>query len=143
MKEIRVKDQNKYDYAFLLFMQGVKQKDICERVKTTHVTLQKWKEQGEWETKKLANSVSTKTIAQKLLKRIDEEADQEELKADAISKLVSQLSKLDVGITINDIAEVFLGFGSWLEGQNDVSVEFVRKVTELQDRYITKQRNNG
>ena len=39
---IRVKDPQKYEYAYLLYMQKVPQKEIAERVGVSQQTLSKW-----------------------------------------------------------------------------------------------------
>ena len=39
---IRVKDPQKYEYAYLLYMQKVPQKEIAERVGVSQQTLVKW-----------------------------------------------------------------------------------------------------
>lgn len=43
-KGIRVKDPQKYEYAYLLYMQRVPQKEIAERVGVSQQTLVKWKD---------------------------------------------------------------------------------------------------
>ena len=56
--KIRVKDPQKYEYAYLLYMQRVPQKEIAERADVSQQTLSKWKEDGGWEMKRAARTIS-------------------------------------------------------------------------------------
>ena len=57
-KSIRVKDPDKYEYAYLLYMQKVPQKDIADRVGVSQQTVVKWKDDGGWELKRVSKTVS-------------------------------------------------------------------------------------
>ena len=90
---IRVKDPQKYEYAYLLYMQKVPQKEIAERVGVSQQTLVKWKEDGGWEYKRVAKTVSRDNIINKVLLRLNEMLDNaDEFNADEFSKAANQLS---------------------------------------------------
>ena len=89
---IRVKDPQKYEYAYLLYMQKVPQKEIAERVGVSQQTLVKWKEDGGWGLKRAARTVSRDQIINKTLMKINEMLDSEEgFNGDEFAKLASQL----------------------------------------------------
>lgn len=145
---IRVKDPQKYEYAYLLYMQKVPQKEIVERVGVSQQTLSKWKEDGGWELKRVAKTVSRDQIINKVLLRINEMLDsEEEFNADEFSKAANQLSKLKQGCTIDDIADILTRFGDWVIEQSasdkTITTEFVQQLTQLQDKYLLNRINNG
>lgn len=50
-KAVSVRDPEKYQYAYMLFLQGVPQREICERVSISSATLNAWKTKGGWDEK--------------------------------------------------------------------------------------------
>mgnify|MGYP001531913309 FL=1 len=143
-----MKDPQKYEYAYLLYMQKVPQKEIAERVGVSQQTLSKWKEDGGWELKRVAKTVSRDQIINKVLLRINEMLDsEEEFNADEFSKAANQLSKLKQGCTIDDIADILTRFGDWVIEQSasdkTITTEFVQQLTQLQDKYLLNRINNG
>ena len=101
---IRVKDPQKYEYAYLLYMQRVPQKEIADRVGVSQQTLSKWKDDGGWELKRVARTVSRDQIINKTLMKINELLDNEEdFNGDEFAKLSSQLEKIKGGYTMDDV----------------------------------------
>lgn len=145
---IRVKDPQKYEYAYLLYMKKVPQKDIAERVGVSQQTLVKWKDDGGWELKRVAKTVSRDQIVNKTLTRINDMLDSgEDFNADEFSKAVNQIKKLQAGCTMDDIADILTGFGDWIieQGATDkaITTDFVRLLTRYHDKYLLMRINNG
>ena len=145
---IRVKDPQKYEYAYLLYMQKVPQKEIAERVGVSQQTLSKWKETGGWELKRVARTVSRDQIINKVLMKLNEMLDSgEEVNADEFSKASNQLKKLQTGCTIDDIADILTRFGDWVIEKSatdqEITTEFVQLLTKKQDEYLLMRMNNG
>lgn len=145
---IRVKDPQKYEYAYLLYMQKIPQKEIAERVGVSQQTLVKWKDEGGWEYKRVAKTVSRDNIINKVLLRLNEMLDNaDEFNADEFSKAANQLSKLKQGCTVDDIADILTKFGDWVIEQSasdkTITTEFVQQLTRLQDKYLLNRINNG
>lgn len=145
---IRVKDPQKYEYAYLLYMQKIPQKEIAERVGVSQQTLVKWKDEGGWEYKRVAKTVSRDNIINKVLLRLNEMLDNaDEFNADEFSKAANQLSKLKQGCTVDDIADILTKFGDWVIEQSasdkTITTEFVQQLTKLQDKYLLNRINNG
>ena len=143
-----MKDPQKYEYAYLLYMQKVPQKEIAERVGVSQQTLVKWKDGGGWELKRVARSVSRDQIINKTLIKINEILDSEEgFNADEFSKAVNQLSKLKQGCTMDDVADILTRFGDWIIEQSAsdraITTEFVQLLTKYQDKYLLMRINNG
>lgn len=145
---IRVKDPQKYEYAYLLYMQRVPQKEIAERVGVSQQTLVKWKDDGGWEFKRVAKSVSRDQIINKTLMKINELLDKEDgFNGDEFAKLTSQLQKIKEGYTTNDVVDVLSKFGDYVIAQSatdkEITTGFVQLLTRYQDKYILNLINNG
>lgn len=145
---IRVKDPQKYEYAYLLYMQRVPQKDIADRVGVSQQTLSKWKDDGGWELKRVARTVSRDQIINKTLMKINELLDNEEdFNGDEFAKLSSQLEKIKGGYTMDDVADILTKFGDYIIEQSAsdkaITTEFVQLLTKYQDKYLLMRINNG
>lgn len=145
---IRVKDPQKYEYAYLLYMQRVPQKEIADRVGVSQQTLSKWKDDGGWELKRVARTVSRDQIINKTLMKINELLDNEEdFNGDEFAKLSSQLEKIKGGYTMDDVADILTKFGDYIIEQSasdrDITTEFVQLLTKYQDKYLLMRINNG
>ena len=145
---IRVKDPQKYEYAYLLYMQRVPQKEIAERVGVSQQTLTKWKDDGGWELKRVAKTVSRDQIVNKTLMRINELLDSEEgFNGDEFAKLSSQLETIKGGYTMDDVADILTKFGDWIIERSatdkEITTGFVQLLTKYQDKYLLTRINNG
>lgn len=145
---IRVKDPQKYEYAYLLYMQRVPQKEIADRVGVSQQTLSKWKDDGGWELKRVARTVSRDQIINKTLMKINELLDNEEdFNGDEFAKLSSQLEKIKGGYTMDDVADILTKFGDYIIEQSAsdkaITTEFVQLLTKYQDKYLLMRINNG
>ena len=73
--------------------------------------------------------------------------DQEDFNADAFAKAVNQLKTLKQGASVDDKIMAYMDFGDFLIEQmpNEVNIteEFVKTVTRMQDLYILKLLKNG
>lgn len=144
---IRKENAEKYDYAYDLYLTGLQQKTICERVGITPATFIAWREKGGWAEKRAALTVSVDSIIAKSLRKIDEMLDKENFDADAYSKAVAQLKTLKGRTTVDDKIVAFTSFGDFLiaasQGDNEVTAEFIKKVTTYQDKYIMQELRYG
>lgn len=143
-----MKDPQKYEYAYLLYMQRVPQKEIAQRVGVSQQTLSKWKDDGGWELKRVARTVSRDQIINKTLMKINELLDNEEdFNGDEFAKLSSQLEKIKSGYTMDDVADILTKFGDYIIEQSAsdkaITTEFVQLLTRYQDKYLLMRINNG
>lgn len=147
-KTISVRDPEKYQYAYMLFLQGVPQREICERVNISSATLNAWKTKGGWDEKRAAKEISLDTIFAKAMKKISDMLDDgDTFSADAFAKAVSQLKKLKRDTTVDDVIDALTRFGDWLiqESNQDrtIDADFVQRVTQYQDMYVKYLLKNG
>lgn len=146
--KVNTRTPEKYEYAYLLFMQRVSQDDICERVGVTAPTLKSWKDSGGWEEKRAAKTISLDDLLTKALKRVSEILDKEEdFNADAFAKAVKQLKELKTGSTVDDDITCFMKFQDYLiqqmSNRKEISDELIKTITRLQDLYIQFRLGNG
>jgi hypothetical protein len=134
------RDPEKFEYAYLLFMQGVSQKEICERVKISAPTLQGYKDSGGWDTKRASRTISIDDLVQKSLKKVSEMLDADNFNADSFAKAVSQLKTLKTRNTVDDDINTFMDFQDYLirerSSNKEVTDELIKCITSLQDNYI-------
>jgi len=147
-KRIASRTPEKYEYAYLLFMQQTMGQDICARVGISAPTLKSWKDDGGWEQKRASRTISLDDLMQKALVRINDILDSEEaFNADAFAKAVKQLKELKSSNTIDDDINCFMSFQDFLIQQRniykDVNDEFIKKVAKYQDIYIQFRLGNG
>ena len=94
-RKVQSRNPEKYEYAYLLFMQRVSQEDICKRVGVSSPTLKSWKDSGGWEQKRASRTISLDDLMQKALVRINAMLDDNTtFSADAFAKAVKQLKEL-------------------------------------------------
>lgn len=136
----------KKELAYYLFMSKVPQKEIATRVGVTEKTVGKWKEDGAWEAKRSAKTISMDELIVKALQKINDLLDQENFDADAFSKAVAQLKTLKPSNTVDDDIITFMKFQNHLiqnRAQEGLTEEFIKEVVRQQDNYIQIRLGNG
>jgi len=141
---------SKREMAYLYFMQGLLQKEICEKVGISAVSLKKWKEAGMWEEKRSANNITRPELVNKMLKSINVLLDEaisnkKEVNTDSLAKLASAIERLDKkNNVINDI-ETFTNFNTWLQSRiaidNDLTTTLIKDINKFQDLFIHERLN--
>ena len=133
-------------YAFLMFMQGVPQNEIAERSNVSAQTITSWKQDGEWEIKRAAKSVSMDQLIVKALNKINEMLDEEDFNADAFAKAVAQLKTLKHRNTVDDEIMCFMDFQNFLMERRhtfNINPDFLKQLTRFQDNYIQLKLGNA
>ena len=137
---------DKKEFAEALFMQGMPQNSIAEKVGVSANTVGKWVKDGCWGEKRAAMSITRKSLQNELLSAIKDKI--EELRDLDISKsatVVDQLVKLSVSIerldkeaSAVDFIECFMAFGRWLEYQAETDLEITPEFRKLVNKYQNK-----
>ena len=146
--KINTRSPEKYEYAYLLFMQTVPAQDICARVGISAPTLKSWKVSGGWEGKRASRTISMDDLMQKALQRINDLLDnKEDFSADAFAKAVKQLKELKTSNTVDDDINCFMSFQDFLiQGRatyRELTDEFIKGIAKYQDIYIQFRLGNG
>ena len=137
----------KKEYAYLLYMKGLKQKDICASAEITPATLIKWRDEGGWAENRTASAVSVDGLIIRVLQKADEMLNEKDFNSDAFSKAIATLRGLKKGATPDEKINAFMAFGDWLITQaasdEDLTTDFIRKVTRYQDMYVMNILKDG
>ena len=145
--------EKKKSLARSLFLSGMEQTEIAEKVDVSRVTISKWCTSEGWKEARAAKNVTRPELVNKLLLTIDtlitqvNSSDDPTLIAglgDKLAKLSAVIEKLDKKANVVDAIEVFMAFSKWIEYRStidpDVTPELVKAINKYQDLYITEQR---
>ena len=137
------------EFAETLYMQGVPQNAIAEKVGTSANTINRWVKEGSWAEKRAAQSLTRKEVVNNVLRSVNKLAEKlgevEDISsvsgiADQLSKLSATINKLDKEASVVDFVECFMAFGRGLEYQAEtdpeITAEFRKMVNKYQNKYI-------
>lgn len=146
--------ENKKALARTLYMAGMEQAEIADKVGVSRVTVSKWSTAGGWKEARAAKNITRPELVNKLLLTIDtlitqvNQSDDPTLIAglgDKLAKLSSVIEKLDKKANVVDAIEVFMAFSKWLEFRSqtdpEVTPTLIKAINKYQDLYITDQMN--
>jgi transcriptional regulator with XRE-family HTH domain len=140
--------------ARALFLSGMEQTEIAEKVGVSRVTISKWAAADAWKEARAAKNITRPELVNKLLLTIDRlisqvnDSQDPALIAglgDKLSKLSSVIEKLDKKANVVDAIEVFMAFSKWLEFRSqtdpEVTPELMKAINKYQDKYIIETMN--
>ena len=144
--------EKKKSLARSLFLSGMEQTEIAEKVDVSRVTISKWCTSEGWKEARAAKNVTRPELVNKLLLTIDTLITQVNSSndpaliaglGDKLAKLSAVIEKLDKKANVVDAIEVFMAFSKWIEYRStidpDVTPELVKAINKYQDLYITEQ----
>lgn len=144
--------EKKKSLARTLYLSGMEQQEIAEKVDVSRVTISKWCSAEGWKEARAAKNITRPELVNKLLLTIDtlitqvNDSNDPALIAglgDKLAKLSSVIEKLDKKANVVDAIEVFMAFSKWLEYRSqtdpEVTPELMRVINKYQDMYITEQ----
>ena len=144
--------EKKKSLARSLYMAGMEQQEIADKVEVSRVTVSKWCNAEGWKEARAAKNVTRPELVNKLLLTIDtlitqvNESNDPTLIAglgDKLAKLSSVIEKLDKKANVVDAIEVFMAFSKWIEFRSsvdpEVTPELIKAINKYQDLYITEQ----
>ena len=150
-KPKRVKDEGKYEYAWLLFTQQINQAEIAKKAGVAERTISRWIAENDWVSRRAAGNVTRDELVNKTLNLIDNllmqalyegKTDSAKL-ADQLSKLAGAIRNLDKQANVVDIVQVFMTFNRWLIGQQPLDKELtddiIKTVNRYQDMFINER----
>lgn len=148
----KAETEKKKSLARSLYLAGMEQNEIAEKVEVSRVTISKWCNADGWKEARAAKNVTRPELVNKLLLTIDKlitevnESDDPSLIAglgDKLAKLSSVIEKLDKKANVVDAIEVFMAFSKWLEYRAtidpSVTPELIKTINKFQDMYLTEQ----
>ena len=148
----KAETEKKKSLARSLYLAGMEQSEIAEKVEVSRVTISKWCNADGWKEARAAKNVTRPELVNKLLLTIDKlitevnESEDPSLIAglgDKLAKLSSVIEKLDKKANVVDAIEVFMAFSKWLEYRAtidpSVTPELIKTINKFQDMYLTEQ----
>ena len=141
--------EKKKSLARSLYLAGMEQTEISDKVGVSRVTVSKWCTADGWKEARAAKQVSRPELVNKLLLTIDtliEQVHQSEDPTmiaglgDKLAKLSSVIEKLDKKANVVDAIEVFMAFSRWLEYRSqtdpEITPELLKAINKYQDKYL-------
>ena len=150
MKKAEV--ENKKSLARSLYMAGMEQQEIAEKVGVSRVTVSKWCTAEGWKEARAAKSISRPELVNKLLVAIDNliaqvnaSGDPEAIGtlADKLAKLSATIEKLDKKANVIDAIEVFMTFNRWIQDQASydpqITPELIKAINKYQNKFLMEK----
>ena len=144
--------EKKKELARTLYLSGMGQNEIAEKIDVSRNTISKWCNAEGWKEARAAKSITRPELVNKLLLTIDtlitqvNESEDPTLIAglgDKLAKLSAVIEKLDKKANVVDAIEVFMAFSKWIEYRStidpEVTPELIKAINKYQDLYITEQ----
>ena len=148
--------EKKKSTARALFMSGMEQAEIAERVGVSRVTISKWCVADRWKEARAAKNITRPELVNKLLLTIDNlitqvnESEDPTLiggLSDKLAKLSAVIEKLDKKANVVDAIDVFTAFSKWLEFRAktdpEVTIELIKQINRFQDMFIIESVGKG
>ena len=152
MRMTKADTEKKKSLARSLYLAGMEQTEIAEKVDVSRVTISKWCNADGWKEARAAKSVTRPELVNKLLLTIDTLITQVNASngatliaglGDKLAKLSAVIEKLDKKANVVDAIEVFMAFSKWIEFRSavdpEVTPELIKAINKYQDLYITEQ----
>ncbi|MEI3469535.1 MAG: terminase [Bacteroides intestinalis] len=141
--------EKKRSLARTLFLAGMEQTEIADKVGVSRVTISKWCVADGWKEARAAKNITRPELVNKLLLTIDKLIEQVNSSedptmiaglGDKLSKLSSVIEKLDKKANVVDAIEVFMAFSRWLEYRSqtdrEITPELIKAINKYQDKYL-------
>lgn len=148
--------EKKKDLARALFLSGLEQTEIADKVGVSRVTISKWCTADGWKEARAAKNITRPELVNKLLLTIDKLIQQvNDSKdpnlisslGDKLSKLASVIQKLDKQANVVSAIETFMAFSKWLEYRAktdpDVTPELIKAINKYQDKFLIESMSKG
>lgn len=142
--------ENRKSLARALFLSGMEQIEIADKVGVSRVTISKWCSAEGWKQIRAARNITRPELTNKILALINKLLEEFEgadnmtapALADKLSKLTAVIDKLDKRATVVDVIEVFMNLSHWLESRaatdSGITPDFIKEVNKYQNLYISE-----
>ena len=138
-----------------LYLSGMEQTEIADKLGVSRVTISKWCTAEGWKEARAAKNISRPELVNKLLLTIDamiENVNKSEdptligALADKLSKLSATIEKLDKKANVIDAIEVFMAFNRWIQDQAsydpEITPELIKAINKYQNKFLMERMQN-
>ena len=147
--------EKKKSLARSLYLSGMEQNEIAEKVEVSRITISRWVNNEGWKEARAAKNISRPELVNKLLLTIDgliervTQSDDPTLigsLADKLSKLSATIEKLDKKANVIDAIEVFMAFNRWIQDQAsydpEITPELIKAINKYQNKFLMERMQN-
>ena len=144
--------ENKKQLGRALYLSGMEQQEIAERLGVSRVTISNWSNKEGWKEARAAKNITRPELVNKLLLTIDQlitsvnQSNDPTLigsLADKLSKLSAVVEKLDKKANVVDAIEVFMAFNRWLqynaEFDPEITPELIKAINKYQNQFLMEK----
>jgi len=144
--------ENKKQLGRSLYMSGMEQQEIAERLGVSRVTISNWCTKEGWKEARAAKNITRPELVNKLLLTIDQLIENVYKSndptligslADKLSKLSAVVEKLDKKANVVDAIEVFMAFNKWLqynaEFDPEITPELIKAINKYQNQFLMEK----
>lgn len=117
------------------------QNEICTIISVTPKTFSKWKNDGDWELLKQAQTITSKNIIFNLYKKAHDESLKDDMNADKMIKIATSIEKLsDRKVTIAQIINVFQEFTTYAFNKD---ADLAKQINVMQKEFVEYKIEQG
>ena len=144
--------ENKKQLGRSLYLSGMEQQEIAERLGVSRVTISNWCTKEGWKEARAAKNITRPELVNKLLLTIDQlitsvnQSKNPDLiagLADKLSKLSAVVEKLDKKANVVDAVEVFMAFNKWLQYNSEfdpeITPELIKAINKYQNKFLMEK----
>ena len=135
-----------------LYLSGMEQTEIADKLGVSRVTISKWCTAEGWKEARAAKNISRPELVNKLLLTIDAMIENVNKSkdptligalADKLSKLSATIEKLDKKANVIDAIEVFMAFNRWIQDQAsfdpEITPELIKAINKYQNKFLMER----
>ena len=138
-----------------LYLSGMEQTEIADKLGVSRVTISKWCTAEGWKEARAAKNISRPELVNKLLLTIDAMIENVNKSkdptligalADKLSKLSATIEKLDKKANVIAAIEVFMAFNRWIQDQAsfdpEITPELIKAINKYQNKFLMERMQN-
>ena len=120
--------------AQTLYLEGVAQKEIAQKLNLSEQTVSKWKIAGEWDQLKESIAVSRDEILKKLYRQLNTLLSNNPVNADHVSKINKAIREIKNQLNVSDYITALMHFNQYLTSSG--MVKEAQLLNSLQQKFI-------